>query len=149
MHLSSIALVPRTLLTPFKLGLGVKRERQTTIGGGVTHGGRQRTEPFGVGSRSEGAQGALSPTRVSPCFHDSTAEAAKQRRPSLSVPDPHDYITLNQVITEAWGAPRSLSLLGFVIAFFSSLPPPLALALSLSVSLPQSTCPAHSFFYLI
>lgn len=65
--------------------LGVKRERQIGIGGGVTTVKDKEQSLFGVGWRSEGTWGLRGPLLNTglPCFHDSTAETAKRQQPFL------------------------------------------------------------------
>lgn len=61
---------------PPRLSLGVKRERQTGIGGGVTTAKDKEQSLLVLAEGARGLKGALHNTGL-PCFHDSIAEAAK------------------------------------------------------------------------
>lgn len=66
------------------LSLGVKRERQTRIGGGVTtEKDKEQSLFFFLSLKERRVSGGPSLTRVFPCFYDSTAETAKHQRPFL------------------------------------------------------------------
>jgi len=67
---------------PPSLWLGVKGERQTGIGGGVTTVKDKEQSLLLEAEGAKGAQGALLNVGL-PCFHDSTAETAEHRRPFL------------------------------------------------------------------
>lgn len=58
------------------VSLGVKRERQTGIGGGVTTAKDKEQSLLVSAEGARGLKGALHNTGL-PCFHDSIAEAAK------------------------------------------------------------------------
>ena len=73
------------------MSLGVKRERQTGIGGGVTTVKDKEQSLLVSAEGARGLEGALLNTGL-PCFHDSTAETAKHQQAS---PTPEGLICVH------------------------------------------------------